>query len=905
MSHFFRRAGRFPGLLLALTLILCSGLLPPRLDAAEEGRRSFALASGRAEETLETFSEQAGVQIVFLVEDVRGVATNPVRGDFAIREALDRLVAGTGLGVKQDGKTGAFVIKRERAGVTPPDASRGPANNPQPDKEQPSPNMRMQRKNPLVAMAAWLAATTQLSAQTAAPKPAGDEIVTLSAFTVSSESVGRYTATESTSGSRVRLSLMDSPQSITVITHELVEDIGALRLLDAAKYSGAVSESTIPNAQDRTNIRGFQTDGATIDGFSFFSFSNVDPVLVDRLEIVKGPNAILSPLIAQGTINVVTKRPTFKDATSAALELGRYNANRAEFDMNRVIVADKLTARVVAAVQHSHDLAAGNFNHSQIAMPMVTYRFGPRAQVTAQVQAYNSYSAAYGGVPLDFTVGTNDKARIFPGISESLDFYGKNIRRHSQGQHYRVFFEAKPTEALSVRLALNTIHWTGDSVGLSIGNPIDPTTGAQVPEVGAGGLVQQDVNTGNWVWSGRTIANPTFNEGSPTNAFASGGWGFQSRRYYNLQNDYSYELKFGENKSTTLAGYMVDYLKNPNWGFNFSVPNMNVLNFVLQPITVAPTPNLGWGYGINWDQQFYASEQLSLFSNRLILTGGIAHSEYRQYASDLSRGTTSQNRVHENLPMSSIVLKIVPQLALFADTSRQSQPNGTSPATGTNPTTTGKQWEVGVRTQLLDKRVYATLGYFNISQNNFSIPNQANAAVPPPNPPFPPIFTDRKVKGVEFEINASLTENLSLVGNFASIKARTPLGDGQLFRGVADKTAAAFLSYAFDKKGDLKGLSIGAGIDYVSKRAGDNPNPGGFIAASSTPTHLVLGQPTFYLPARTLVNFMASYRIDAHWKAQLNVDNLFNEHYLAASTSRNNVFPGTPINPRITVNYSF
>jgi iron complex outermembrane receptor protein len=160
---------------------------------------------------------------------------------------------------------------------------------------------------------------------------------------------------------------------------------------------------------------------------------------------------------------------------------------------------------------------------------------------------------------------------------------------------------------------------------------------------------------------------------------------------------------------------MVDYLRNPGWSYNFSVPNMNVLNFALQPISVSPTPNLGWGYSIGWDQQVYASEQLSLLQNRLVLTGGVAHSEYRQYSSDLSRGTTSQNRVHANLPMTSVVLKLIPQLALFADTSRQSQPNGTSPATGTNPTTTGKQWEIGARTQLLDKRVYATLVYFNIS----------------------------------------------------------------------------------------------------------------------------------------------------------------------------------------------
>ncbi len=753
---------------------------------------------------------------------------------------------------------------------------------------------------------AFGATTAALLAQSpSTPSASGDETVVLSPFTVSTATVGRYAATEATSGSRVRISLMDSPQSITVITHELVEDIGATRLLDAAKYAAAISESTIPNAQDRTNIRGFQTDGATIDGFNFFSFSNVDPIIVDRLEIVKGPNAILSPQIAQGTINVVSKRPLFKNQGSADLQVGRYNADRAEFDVNRVLIDGKLSARVVAAAQHSHDQAAGNYNHSQIAMPMFTYRLGPTAQVTAQVQVYNAYVAAYGGVPLDFSIGTNDHARIMSGIPESLDFYGDKIRRHSQGQHYRVFFEATPTEQLSVRLALNTIHWTGDSVGLSIGNPIDPATGAQVPEVGTGGMVQQDPNTGAWVWTGRTIANPIFNEASSTNPYASGSWGFQSRRYYNLQNDYSYQVAFGDHKSTTLAGYMIDYMKNPGWGYNFSVPNMDVRNFVLQPISVAPTRNLGWGYGISWDQQVYASEQLDLFHNRLIVSGGIARSWYRQYSSDVSRGTTSQNKVHANLPTAAIVLKLIPQLALFADTTRQSQPNGTSPATGTNPTTTGKQYEVGLRTQLLDKRLFATLTYFNISQNNFSIPNQANATVPPPVVPFPPIFTDRKVKGVEFEVSAALSENLSIIGNVAHVHARTPLGGGQVFRGVADKSAAAFLSYKFDKSGPLHGVSAGIGIDYVGKRAGDNPNPGGFIAATSTPGHLVLGQPTFWLPERTLVNAMVSYRIDQHWKAQLNVDNLTNTHYLAASTSRNNVFPGTPINPRLTVTYNF
>ena len=119
-----------------------------------------------------------------------------------------------------------------------------------------------------------------------------DETIVLSPFVVTSNDAARYQATEATSGTRARVELFESQQSISVVTRELIEDIGAGRVVDAAKYVAGVYESTIPNAQDRTTIRGFQNDGATIDGFSYFSFANVDPVLIDRIEVVKGPNAI-------------------------------------------------------------------------------------------------------------------------------------------------------------------------------------------------------------------------------------------------------------------------------------------------------------------------------------------------------------------------------------------------------------------------------------------------------------------------------------------------------------------------------------------------------------------------------------------------------------------------------------
>ena len=73
------------GLPQVLLLILCIGCSVSRLSGAESESRSFALPAADAEVTLEAFSDQAGVQIVYLLGDVRGVTTNPVNGTLATR----------------------------------------------------------------------------------------------------------------------------------------------------------------------------------------------------------------------------------------------------------------------------------------------------------------------------------------------------------------------------------------------------------------------------------------------------------------------------------------------------------------------------------------------------------------------------------------------------------------------------------------------------------------------------------------------------------------------------------------------------------------------------------------------------------------------------------------------------
>lgn len=80
--------------------------------SAQETKRTFDIPAGKAETTLKAFATQAGTQFFFSAEKVGGVRTNAVKGRLEPREALDLLVADTGLTVVQDAKTGALTVNR-------------------------------------------------------------------------------------------------------------------------------------------------------------------------------------------------------------------------------------------------------------------------------------------------------------------------------------------------------------------------------------------------------------------------------------------------------------------------------------------------------------------------------------------------------------------------------------------------------------------------------------------------------------------------------------------------------------------------------------------------------------------------------------------------------------------------
>lgn len=156
-------------------------------------------------------------------------------------------------------------------------------------------------KSTLAAIAGWFAlgATTAMPAQTPAALAAGtapEQTVQLTAFEVASTRDSGYRATNSVSGTRVNAKLMDVPQTVSVLTSDFIQDIGATDLDEALIYTSGVGTAGFFAGQ--YTIRGFQTGTPRRNGISFTTSNAIDAAVVDRVEVVKGPRARSTALAA-------------------------------------------------------------------------------------------------------------------------------------------------------------------------------------------------------------------------------------------------------------------------------------------------------------------------------------------------------------------------------------------------------------------------------------------------------------------------------------------------------------------------------------------------------------------------------------------------------------------------------
>lgn len=285
---------------------------------AQPSKTVFDIPIGDALNTLAQFSDQSGVQLLYAADQVEGVKTGAVKGEFTPLEALNRMLANSDLSALRDENSGALSITR-RKGAQPK--------------------------------------TGQPKAETAKPETsaikADDGITHLSPFEVAGDKELGYRKLSTVTTSRAGVAIIDDPAAIEVISGELLKDFSLTDKAEAFKFSNSVV--AVPNETfggALIVLRGFDApiyyDGAPMSNvFGLLPYLITDNI--DRVEVAKGAAGLFyGNTTAGGVINYVTKKPQFINATSLDLTVGVYKYNKVLVDYQSVL-RPGLAVRLIAS----------------------------------------------------------------------------------------------------------------------------------------------------------------------------------------------------------------------------------------------------------------------------------------------------------------------------------------------------------------------------------------------------------------------------------------------------------------------------------------------------------------------------------------------------------------------------
>lgn len=717
------------------------------VQAGEAARQSYDIARGDAVSTLKRFADKSGRQVVFLVDAVRGVTTIAVRGEYTVREALTRLVADTGLVVTEDAKSGALMVNRL--------ASREPP--PSPAKPKPKTNAMTPKSSTLLAaLAGWIAFGASADGQTTAI-PKNEEVIALSAFNVTSVAERGYLAGNAISGTKTNTALRDLPISLSVITSDVINDLNATLPSDALLYSPSVE---LTNAGTTGNVQGspFNTGNTLVRGSgTFFSmrdgartYSEPTGVGVQRIEVVKGPAAVLYGITKPGGIvNYIMKSAqTGKNSGRITASYGSYQTTRTTLDLNYGrLLDDKLALRLNASY---NDLATWfKFSKSTetALMPSLTYKPFKGTEVTVQYEytqrifpanstdCFTRPVTGFRGSSVPFFIypdGASDPvATLTPALPSGLtpDFtfrgYGSITRvpyktlvtavTQRFGEHLSVNLQVSRARRNNIRDAfVPTAQFTGALTDVAAANAVIAAPRIRKQYEFRDGQNELD-NVNLTAIYGRTLSLPLL--GDVANKFIVG----LSRLEENFEAWRIREFRPG---TTTRTNWYYPLSPDTHTGLPAPFPFGELRR---DPgVNEAENNDFSLGYAA-WSGQF--------FGDRVILNAGVVRSLFtqsrRQNDATGLINTGFVNSISANSPLVGAIVRPLPWLGLYVQGSQSFNPNTSARDGFGNPLAPerGRGSEIGAKLDPWDGRLTANFARFNTVESNrlISDPNAPNS----------------------------------------------------------------------------------------------------------------------------------------------------------------------------------
>lgn len=700
--------------------------------------------------------------------------------------------------------------------------------------------------------------------------------------------------TDRTVSVKLNKPILQIPIAVQTVTRETMDDQQSVSLYGAVL--GNVSSVALMNQGcslfQNLTIRGFTTGTTTMshlyrNGLLTPNVNCPSIANVQSVEVVKGPASMLYGRIEPGgLIDMIIKRPLENAYYSVQQQGGSFGVARTTLDATGPLTQDKSWLYRVNA-EYFHNPSFVDFVNDDRWFGSATLTYHPIQNFKLNVDGEYQDSVFVNLNPNVPAIGYNAApipiSRYLAEPSITAANPAHNMRR-TIGYDWK--YEINEDWNIVNRFLYNNIRYIQSSMFLTCTN--------QRPLPGA--------CTGNNV----------------PNVFGQSGdglqWGPSHQRSITGNLDLNGKLYTGPFQHAVLFGtdhvsfnYAVNYFQT----FAPNAQQFNIFAPIYTPVGISRFLTNQNGSALLRKQEWqglYAQDMVSGFDDRVhLLLGG----RY-DFASAFSSSQNSTSALVNNAldranvlgvyvkdrffsPRVGLVIQPYPWLSFYGNyTQAFGVNNGVTRDNRPLGPQQSVQWEGGVKAEFFDKRLLATLAYFDIKKYNMA-----------QNPPILPgvlsgfVFDllNARSQGVELDITGSIDDNWSVIANFSHLSTHVTKGTtppatdpfdfvtqvpvaGKRLGAVPDNMGSVWLKY--DADGDFRGFSAGGGFTWMGNSWVDIAN-------------------TYRAPAYVLVRTMAAYRFKlgpTFVTAQINADNLLNQNYVYGTGNFPNRYAGSFGAPR-------
>lgn len=704
----------------------------------------------------------------------------------------------------------------------------------------------------LLTGSALLCASTFAQAQqetrpTAADDEPGDAIVV----------TGYGRTDQPTAATGLPLSPLETPQTISVITRQQIEDQGFNTINEALDFTVGISKKDIDRGRSAITARGFEVQNFQLDGAPFengnVGFGETSTAQYERVDLVRGAAGLMQGAgDPSAVVNLIRKHATeLEFAGDISIEAGSWDRFAATLDVQSPLnAAGTVRARAVAQAYTQDSFVDLEKKKGLLLYGVIDADLGDRTTLSigASYQRDEREGIMWAQLPYWYSDGTRtDWPRSKTtgadwGLWNTTEISAFATLTRKLGGDWQVRGDLGYHKGLE------------NSKLLWLDGLPDRVTGAGV---GTSGYWYK---TDPEQWHGSIQANGSFTLLGGQHDLAFGA--MASR----VDNGWT-------NRDPVAIDPIADFnsfdggLAEPEWGDRYDMS----------------------GFGNTTQAAVYASTRISLIGGLKLIGGGrLSYYKRNEHESRYS-SPYSLSYKGQITPYVGLVYNLTDNLSAYASYTNIFKPQGDLRDSNNNllDPLEGTNYEAGLKALLLDGQLLATASVYRIEQDNLAV---ADGLIP-----GTPIQAYRGAKGTvakgyELEVVGKITPQWDVSAGWSDYSAK----DAEGAHVLAHQPRRVFnFATRYDFTGMLDGLSVGGAVKWESRPPVTAINPGSNVEER-------IGQPAY-----AIANIMARYDITEALSLQANVDNLFDKRFFSGNFWFPGFVYGEPRNARVTLKYTF